>query len=69
MTQITIHNVETGEIVTREMTPTELANYEMHNEAFETKELAKAEAKKKRNALLTRLGITEEEASLLAQSL
>jgi hypothetical protein len=40
-----------------------------HLAKVEVEEAAKAEAKAKREALLARLGITEEEASLLAQSL
>ena len=40
-----------------------------HLQVKAAEEAAKAEAKPKREALLARLGITEEEASLLAQSL
>lgn len=62
---ITIHNVETGEIITREMTAQELAQYEADKEA---NELLKAEAEAKaaqKAAMLDRLGITADEAKLL----
>jgi hypothetical protein len=62
---ITIHNVETGEIITREMNAKELAQYEADKEA---NELLKAEAEAKaaqKAAMLDRLGITADEAKLL----
>lgn len=62
MSKITIHNVETGEIIEREMTASEL-------EKFEADQLAAAETKVKiataKADLLEKLGITEEEAKLL----
>ena len=67
--KITIHNVETGELIEREMTAEELAQWEADKAQAQAEAQAKAEAKAKREALLTRLGITEEEALLLAQSL
>jgi antitoxin component of MazEF toxin-antitoxin module len=60
-----IVNVETGEEIEREMTADELAVYNADKAAHET---AIAEMKKKtadREALLTKLGITAEEAALL----
>ncbi len=62
MTTIKIHNTETGEVIERQMTEEELTRFEnqIRNEAA-----AKAEATAKRQALLDRLGITEEEAKLL----
>lgn len=61
------HNLETGEIIDieRDETPEEIAQ----REAFES-ELAKTKAEQlakveQRNAILERLGITEEEAKLL----
>jgi len=62
---ITFHNTATGEIETREMNTAELAEHaalakRYENYAAETE--AKAQAKA---ALLTRLGITEDEAKLL----
>lgn len=63
--KVQIHNIETGEIVEREMNPEELAQYEID----ETKRLATlAEANEKaasKTALLNRLGITADEARLL----
>jgi predicted GIY-YIG superfamily endonuclease len=62
---ITIHNVQTGEIITREMNAQELAQYEADKEA---NELLKAEAEAKaaqKAAMLDRLGITADEAKLL----
>jgi hypothetical protein len=62
---IRIHDVENNKIVDREMTNNELKDYEtwqltqiLEKESQETKALAKT-------ALLKRLGITAEEATLL----
>jgi hypothetical protein len=65
MTQIKEHNVETGEIIERQMNAEELAeleNYKKLVEAETKAEAAKAEAK---SALLNRLRITADEAKLL----
>lgn len=65
MTTIKIHNVETGEVIEREMTEAELKQYKNEVAAQEVKiaeERAKATAKAD---LLEKLGITEEEAKLL----
>lgn len=63
--QITIINGETGEAVVREMTADELAEYE----ATIADDLAiKIEAEEKlaqRQAILEKLGLSEEEAKLL----
>lgn len=63
--QITIINGETGEAVVREMTAEELAEYE----ATIADDLAiKIEAEEKlaqRQAILEKLGLSEEEAKLL----
>jgi hypothetical protein len=62
---IRIHNAQTDEIIDRPMTDDELAQWETNKAEANTKvqkEIETAEAKK---ALLTRLGITEEEAKLL----
>jgi hypothetical protein len=62
---VRIHNIETDEVVDREMTNAEFAIYKKEQELVaseEEKEIAKAEAKA---ALLERLGITAEEAQLL----
>jgi hypothetical protein len=62
---ITIHNVETGEIIEREMNAEELAQWEADRVKAEAEAQAKAEAAAQRQALLDKLGITEEEAKLL----
>ena len=61
---ITIHNVETDEVIEREMNTEELAWLEAVNAPYQPteEELAKAAAKQ---ALLDKLGITQEEAALL----
>ena len=62
---IRIHNVETDEIIDREMNDDEFAVYEASQAAQATAQ-AEADAKAAtRQALLTRLGITEEEARIL----
>lgn len=62
---ITIHNVQTGEIIEREMTAAEFAEWQAQQEEAQAQVVAKAEAEAKRQALLKKLGITEEEAKLL----
>jgi hypothetical protein len=62
---IAIHNIETNEIIEREMNDAELELYNARiaaNEVQETIAEAKATAKA---ALLAQLGITEEQAKLL----
>jgi hypothetical protein len=62
---IRIHNSETDEVVDREMTNAEFAQYEANNAAEASKQ-AEAEAKAQAKAeLLERLGITADEAKLL----
>jgi hypothetical protein len=62
---IRIHNTETNEVIDREMNDQEFAAYEAEQAAQAAKQ-AEAEAKAaQRQALLTRLGITEEEARIL----
>ena len=62
---IKIHNVETGEIIEREMNAKELAQREI-NQAVQTTRQTETEAKATaRAALLAQLGITEEQAKLL----
>ena len=60
--KITIHNVETGEIETREMNAEELAQREEQRMTDANAEAAKAA---ERQAILDRLGLTAEEAQLL----
>ena len=59
------HNTETGEIIERDMTVEELAQYKLDQDAAAAR-LAEAETKAAaKSALLERLGITAEEAALL----
>jgi hypothetical protein len=62
---IRIHNTETDEIIDREMTNAEFAQYEKEQAEREAK-IAEVQVKAAaRAALLERLGITEDEAKLL----
>ena len=62
---IRIHNVETDEVIDREMTAAEFKIYEADKAERATKQ-AEAEAKATaKAALLERLGITQDEANLL----
>jgi hypothetical protein len=66
---VRIHNTETNEIIDREMTDEELVNYnkkiDLYNADKATREAAEAKAATDKAALLTKLGITAEEAALL----
>lgn len=62
---IRIHNVETDEVIDREMTDQEFAQYETNRLAHETKLAELAEKAQARQAILDRLGLNEEEARLL----
>jgi ribosome assembly protein YihI (activator of Der GTPase) len=62
---VRIHNTETDEVIDREMTDAEFAEYEANQVAKATAQAevdAKAEA---RQAILDRLGITADEAAIL----
>jgi hypothetical protein len=59
--QITIHNVETGEIITRDANAEELAQFELDKTAYAKAEAAKVKAEADKAALLARLGLTEDE--------
>ena len=62
---IKIHNVETDEVIEREMNDAEFAQYEA-DQAAQASERAEAEATATaKAALLAQLGITEEQAKLL----
>ena len=62
---VRIHDVSTDTIIDREMTDEEFAQYEA-NQAAQATVQAETDAKAAtRAALLTRLGITEEEARIL----
>jgi hypothetical protein len=62
MTTITIHNVTTGEIETREMTDQQIAQRETDDA---TKNAAQEQKAADKAALLTKLGISDDEAKLL----
>ena len=62
---IRIHNTETDEVIEREMNAEELAQLEADKVSAAAEKQAKQEAEAQRQALLERLGITEEEAKLL----
>ena len=59
--EITIHNVETGEIITRPYNDDELAQVEIDKATAATQAAAKAKAEADKAALLARLGLTEDE--------
>lgn len=65
MPTIKIHNVETGEVVEREMNAEELAQWQADQATAAAEAQVKAEAAAAKAALLAKLGITEEEAKLL----
>ena len=62
---VKIVNVETGEELEREMNDTEFAQYEADQAAQAAKAAELAAKAQARQALLDKLGITEEEAKLL----
>jgi hypothetical protein len=62
---IVIHNTETNEIIEREMTAAEYANYQASIKVSADQDKALADQAIAKAALLERLGITAEEAALL----
>jgi hypothetical protein len=62
---IRIHNIETGEVVDREMTAAEFKQYEAEQANFAAKEIAENTKANEKAALLERLGMTADEAALL----
>ena len=62
---IRIHNVETGEILDREMTAAEIAARDADAAALAALEEATSDRATAKAALLERLGITADEAALL----
>jgi hypothetical protein len=62
---VRIHNISTDEVIDREMNDAEFAAYEAEQAAIAARQ-AEAEANAaKRAELLSKLGITEEEARIL----
>jgi len=62
---VRIHNTETNEIIDREMNDQEFAQYEANQAAQVARKAEAAVKESARQALLTKLGITAEEAQLL----
>ena len=62
---VRIHNIETDEVIDREMTADELAQWKADKADSVAKSQAEADKAADKAALLERLGITEAEAKLL----
>jgi hypothetical protein len=62
---VRIHDMETNEIIDREMNDAEFAQYEADQIAQAAADAAAAQKAADRTALLAQLGITEEQAKLL----
>jgi hypothetical protein len=62
---IRIHNTETDEVIDREMTAEEFAEWKESQKAFKAVEDQKNAELEAKQAILDRLGITAEEAQLL----
>ena len=62
---VKIHNAETGEVIEREMNAQELAQWQKEKTEKEAEEQTKIEQAAAKQALLNKLGITQEEARLL----
>ena len=59
------HNIATGEITERDMTAQELSQWEADKSEAEAIKAAEATKAAEKAALLTKLGISEDEAKLL----
>jgi trans-aconitate methyltransferase len=62
---VRIHNIETDEVIDREMDDAEFAEWEAEQAAQVIANAAAAQKAADRAALLSQLGITEEQAKLL----
>ena len=62
---VRIHDLETNEVIDREMNDAEFAQWEADQAAQAAANAAAAQKAADRAALLTQLGITEEQAKLL----
>ena len=62
---VRIHNTETDEVIEREMTAEELAQFETDKAESLSRKEAESKAIADKAALLTKLGITDDEAKLL----
>jgi hypothetical protein len=65
MLTIKVHNITTGEVIEREMTPSEIAQDLADQTAAQLRKEAEATKAAEKAALLEKLGITEDEARLL----
>ena len=63
--QITIHNCETGEIITRDANADEIAQMEIDAAAILAKKAELETRETARQAILDRLGLTADEAKLI----
>lgn len=59
------HNIETGEIIDREMNAKELKQYELDQKVVQDNLLSETQTAADKAALLAKLGITADEAKLL----
>lgn len=64
---VRIHNLETNEVTDREMTKAEFDAYKIEQTEMQAKLEAETTKENAKAALLTRLGITADEAALLLQ--
>lgn len=62
---IRIHDLETNEIIDREMTAAEYASHQIHQAEIAAKAEAEATKAATKAALLERLGLSDEEAKIL----
>ena len=62
---IRVHNTEINEVIDREMTDAEYAQYQVDVAYFNAKAQAEAQAEANKVALLTRLGLTADEFKTL----
>jgi hypothetical protein len=62
---VRIHNVETDEIIDREMTDAEFTVWQSDQELFAAEKIREANQAAEKTALLAKLGITADEAKLL----
>ena len=58
---VRIHNIETDEVIDREMNDAEFTQYEAEKAAQAAADAAKAKSEADKAALLARLGLTEDE--------
>jgi 3-deoxy-D-manno-octulosonic-acid transferase len=63
--QITIHDCETGEVITRDATVAEIAQIEIDAAALVAQKTELAAKEAQRQAILDRLGLTSDEAKLI----